>query len=597
MCYRERIPVLALGLLSFTQCVGTAFAACPEREPYYATGESTTAGTVAGGDYWSTQDAGGQVETLVEQDATIGPPPKRADLLEHTWTFSGVPDCVAYKFTLTAWRQDAGGDGDNFSFAYSTDGGLSWRTMMIVDSDSESLYEHEFQATPGGTLLVRAVDTDRTGGRKYHATLYVDQMYFEGLSSGPEPDPGVSAKRIIGYYTSWSIYAREYYINEHEPGADHIPAGKVTHINYAFANLAPDGTVVLGDEFADVGKIFGNEPPGALYKGNFMQLNILKNRYAHIRTFISVGGWTWSDHFSDVFADQAKRGTFCSSLLDFVARYGFDGADIDWEYPGDPGEGDNSYRPGFDKVNFVAALAQCRPDFDAAGKMLSVATPCNPQLYTDELDLAGMMPYLDWVNPMSYDLHGPWDALTGHHSQLYENAGDPFADGLTLSACVQGHITEGVPPEKINAGVPSYGRAYANVSQQPGGNPSIRGLFQPFSGVPKGTWDGGRWGTTGVCDYEDIVLNILPKGSPDFDAAAKVPTLTWNLGKKQGMGFLSYDNTQSVCQKAQFAIDNGLGGLMFWEFSADIENDQRSLILAMYCGLNPGAEACASVCP
>src|SRR5262249_35908356 len=151
---------------------------------------------------------------------------------------------------------------------------------------------------------------------------YIDQLYVQ-LTPAPPPPP--TAARLIGYFTSWSIYARNYFVSN-------IPASQVTHINYAFANLQPDGQVVRGDPGADA--------------ANFPQLQALKSQYPGLKPLISVGGWTWSNHFSDVFANATTRQTFCTSLLNFVNQYGFDGADLDWEFPGSPGEGDNSYRPG-----------------------------------------------------------------------------------------------------------------------------------------------------------------------------------------------------------------------------------------------------------
>ena len=45
--------------------------------------------------------------------------------------------------------------------------------------------------------------------------------------------------RVVAYFPSWGIYSRNY-----QP-AD-IPVDKITHLNYAFANIA-DGKCALGD--------------------------------------------------------------------------------------------------------------------------------------------------------------------------------------------------------------------------------------------------------------------------------------------------------------------------------------------------------------
>ncbi len=114
---------------------------------------------------------------------------------------------------------------------------------------------------------------------------------------------------------------------------------------------------------------------------------------------------------------------------------------------------------------------------------------------------------------------------------------------------------------------------------------------------PKGTWDGGKWGVTGVFDYQDLLENILTKSSAvqAFDGGAQVPTATWNLGKNKGLGFITYGD-ESVGHKTDYVPDFDLGGVMFWEFSGDIENDPRSLVRAMYCGLNPDYMECQALC-
>jgi hypothetical protein len=290
--------ILALGLTGFGP--SPAHAACTAIGPIqcFAVSETTEAGVVAEGDLTDTFATDGFFESFEERDATIGPPPKRADLLQHTWTIE-VAAGNSHSFTVEAYRVDAGGEGDDFKFLYSADGGQNWATMVIVDGNSPaSTYSYDFTTDVEGTLLVRAEDADRGRGNKAHASLYVDALYVSVSNAEPPPPPSISERNVIGYYTSWSIYDRDYFVNEHDPGVDHIPADRLTHINYAFANTAQDGTILIGDAFADINKSFGNEPAGAAYKGNFQQLQILKQNNPHIKTFISVGGWTWSDHFS-----------------------------------------------------------------------------------------------------------------------------------------------------------------------------------------------------------------------------------------------------------------------------------------------------------
>ena len=128
---------------------------------------------------------------------------------------------------------------------------------------------------------------------------------------------------ILAYFAAWSIYARNYFVAD-------IDGSKVTHINYAFANVNSDLTIVLGDSWADVEKTFPGDTWDQPLRGNFNQLLKLKQKYPHIQTLISIGGWTWSGKFSDVALTSDSRAKFAQSAVAFVKKYSFDGLDIDW---------------------------------------------------------------------------------------------------------------------------------------------------------------------------------------------------------------------------------------------------------------------------
>jgi chitinase len=166
-----------------------------------------------------------------------------------------------------------------------------------------------------------------------------------------------SHQKIIGYFTSWSIYGRNYFPSD-------IPVDKVDVINYAFANIQ-GGRVVMGDSYADSDKAYPGDcwNPGCK-RGNFNQLNKMKAANPGLRTVISIGGWTWSTTFSDIAATPASRTTFCQSAVDFAVKWGFDGIDLDWEYPVEGGLTTNHHNPA-DKVNYTALLKELRERLDA----------------------------------------------------------------------------------------------------------------------------------------------------------------------------------------------------------------------------------------
>ncbi|GJM82552.1 hypothetical protein HMSSN139_50480 [Paenibacillus sp. HMSSN-139] len=128
----------------------------------------------------------------------------------------------------------------------------------------------------------------------------------------------------------------------------------------------PNGTIVLGDPWIDAGKQFPGDTWDQPIAGNIHQLNKLKQANPHLKTIISVGGWTWSNRFSDVAASQVTRETFANSAVDFLRKFNFDGIDLDWEYPVAGGLPGNSYRPE-DKQNYTKLLREIRNKLDAAG--------------------------------------------------------------------------------------------------------------------------------------------------------------------------------------------------------------------------------------
>lgn len=90
---------------------------------------------------------------------------------------------------------------------------------------------------------------------------------------------------------------------------------------------------MLGDPWIDAQKSFGDDKWDDPIKGNLKQLWKLKEKNPNLKTMISVGGWTWSNRFSDVAATAATREVFANSSVDFIRKYKMDGVDLDWEYP------------------------------------------------------------------------------------------------------------------------------------------------------------------------------------------------------------------------------------------------------------------------
>ncbi len=394
-------------------------------------------------------------------------------------------------------------------------------------------------------------------------------------TAGSTGSGGASAgeKRIIGYFAAWSVYGRDYHVNE-------IPADKLTHINYAFANISGEGECVLGDAYADTDKFYdGDSWDDGAKRGSFHQLELLKAAHPKLRTLISVGGWTWSGKFSDVALTAASRAKFVSSCVTFMKQWGFDGIDIDWEYPVSGGLPENKYRPE-DKQNYTLLLQDFRAALDAQAAAdgatydLTIAAPAGPGIYAN-LELEKVGATVSWINLMTYDFHGGWDTATNFNAALHATSADPSADPaikaqFNVASAVDGYLAAGVPADKIVLGVPFYGRGYAGVADKD------HGLYQPFAGLPAGTWEAGMF------DYHDIKNNYLSKMTRYWHDEAQVP---WLYSPQTGV-MISYDDPESLQKKLDIVSQKALGGAMAWELSGDTADSELLSVLHGALGQN-----------
>lgn len=362
--------------------------------------------------------------------------------------------------------------------------------------------------------------------------------------------------KIVGYYTNWAMYRKPSF----KPSD--INPKLVTHINYAFVKPEKDGTLTLLDPWADTDyrTDWNSEKP---FWGNFKQLQDLKNNNPHLKTLISVGGWTLSDNFSTLAQNSETRKNFASNCVKFCDTYGFDGIDIDWEYPG---FGEHSGRP-VDRQNFTLLLAE----LSSAAKshnpplLLTFAAPA-AEPHLKNLEISQISPLLDWINIMTYDFHGPWgppaDPVTNHNAPL-----DPPEQGnqaMCVSKAVQYYLENGFPQEKIVLGIPLYGRSFADA------NSTETGLFSSYSGPGPGTTE-----EKGIRFYSDIKNNLLKTYHSYWDNKAKVPYL-YNPKNKE---FISYDNPQSIELKCRLVKDLNLGGAMVWELGFDTLPDYEAMTI------------------
>ncbi|RAP31929.1 hypothetical protein DID75_05595, partial [Candidatus Marinamargulisbacteria bacterium SCGC AG-410-N11] len=389
-------------------------------------------------------------------------------------------------------------------------------------------------------------------------------------------------KRVVGYFIAWGVYARNFHVAD-------IPEG-VTHLNYAFANIK-NGEIVLGDSYADMDKMYSGMKWDDPIKGSFGELIKYKQKNPHVKTLISVGGWTWSQHFSDVALTNESRVKFAKSCIEFIKTWQFDGVDIDWEYPVKGGLGTNKYRLE-DKQNYTLLMQEIRDQLNELSAItgqtyyLTMATAAGRDKAVN-LDLGKLANIVDWINVMTYDFHGAWDSHTNHNAPLYPNPNSPSSFGLeygyTVSEAIELYL-QSVPANKIHLGLGFYGRSTKGFNNGVSKHYSGEGLFKPFtaSGQNNNRLGPGSWvdwsGGLGSLDYKDIKDNYVNKNGYQYfwDDFGKVPYLV-NPEKNV---FVSYDNPRSIGLKVQFAKEKDLGGVMIWELSQDsMDHEMMTTIL------------------
>ncbi|KAK8928087.1 Endochitinase 1 [Metarhizium anisopliae] len=359
------------------------------------------------------------------------------------------------------------------------------------------------------------------------------------------------------YFTNWGTHNGTNF----QPAA--LPAPQISHLNYAFLNLTINGTVYSADPVADTERRYPgdfqltrraaqNKSDTANVYGAVKQLFLLKKANRHMKLLISIGGWTWSQNpaFATVAASNATRLTFARSAVELVRDWGFDGIDLDWEYPQDAKQA----------ADMVLLLQALRDELDAYAArsapgyrfQLTIASPAGAAAY-NKLQLAKLGAILDYVHLMAYDFAGSWSKASGHLAHLYTN---PQLVNRSADSAVRDYIKGGVPPHKLVLGMPVYGRAFPNTT----------GLGAPFTPTPP----------TADNEAPDTYnYNKLPKaGAVElYDDVAKAVYSYDNRTRE----LISYDTPAVTRDKVAYVKRLGLGGSMFWEASGD-RNGSQSLI-------------------
>ncbi|XP_063916520.1 probable chitinase 10 [Zophobas morio] len=345
--------------------------------------------------------------------------------------------------------------------------------------------------------------------------------------------------KVVCYYTNWSQYRVK--IGKFTP-EDIIP-DLCTHIIFAFGWLKKGklSSFESNDETKD-GKV-----------GLYERIQKLKKANPNLKTLLAIGGWSFgTQKFKDMASTRYARQTFIFSAIPFLRDRGFDGLDIDWEYP----------KGSDDKKNYVLLLKELREAFEAEAQeikkpvlLLSAAVPVGPDNIKGGYDVPAVGTYLDFINLMAYDFHGKWERETGHNAPLHSPSSDSqYQKQLNVEHAANLWVKLGAPKEKMVIGMPTYGRSFTLS------NTAKFGVHSPASG-------GGKEGTytkeSGFLAYYEVCEMLHNGATYIWDEEMKVPYVV------NGDQWIGFDDEKSIRHKMKWIKDNGFAGAMVWTIDMD----------------------------
>ncbi|TPX21388.1 hypothetical protein DIZ76_015345 [Coccidioides immitis] len=366
-------------------------------------------------------------------------------------------------------------------------------------------------------------------------------------SNCDQPRPGKKASEqniIIGYYEAWRHDS-----NCQGMGLKDIPVNSLTHLFFSFGYITPGDFKIAGmDGLPD--KLFSD-------------FTSLKKKNPGLKTVIALGGWTFNDPgptqkvFSNMVSTKENRAKFIDNLFSFMRQYAFDGVDFDWEYPG---ADDRGGIPG-DGKNFVKFLKELNDVNKKQPMHYSVSfTAPSSYWYLRHFDLKAV-DYVDFVNMMTYDLHGVWDRDNPIGSHIYGHS-----NITEMRLALDLLWRNDVPAHKVNMGLGFYGRSFQ--LQDPA-------CDKPGCVFKGGAAKGACSGESGILTYREIMAMIkTDKLKPFHDKTAGVKYITYS-----GDQWVSYDDAETFKQKKELAKELGLGGYLIW--AIDQDDDDLSALQAV----------------
>ncbi|XP_059158143.1 acidic mammalian chitinase-like [Physella acuta] len=373
-------------------------------------------------------------------------------------------------------------------------------------------------------------------------------------------------KNVVCYFNN---------LAQHRPGSGALFARDInpdlcSHVIFAHAQLS--GNIVLRSQEND-----------DTTDGQWRQLTSLKNRNPSLKTLLSVGGMTQGPApFYTMSSSKNNRLEFINTTILLLRNFGFDGLDIDWEYPGDISP--------LDKPFFTALIKELRDALDSevfsSGQprlLLSAAVPSAIDKASLGFNVTALDTYLDIINIMTYDYHGPWEAETGLATPLH------YGDGLDVATTVDWYKQNGASTTKIHVGLSFFARTWtlsdsssthvgaaANGGGTSGTYTSGGGTSGTYTsgGGTSGTYTSGG-GTSGTYTSEPGVLAYYEVCSL-IGAGYTVKTDPVGQVKYAYLAnqWMTYEDRDTLNVKLEWIQRNNLGGAVAWALDMDDFSNQ-----------------------
>jgi chitinase len=327
--------------------------------------------------------------------------------------------------------------------------------------------------------------------------------------------------------TSFSVIA---YVHGDMNEVDRRHPEQLSHAIYCFLHLRNGELAVWGQRDS----------------ASIAHLVSLKKQYPRLKVILSLGGWGGCAPCSEAFSTDAGRERFVRSVVAVLDHHRADGLDLDWEFPAIEGYPGHRYGPE-DRRNFTLLVAALRLAFGAKYE-LSFAAGGFSQFLQHSVEWREVVPLVDKINLMSYDLVNGNSTWTGHHTSLYSTR----QQVESMDHAIRFLDSLGVDRRKLIIGAAFYARVWSDVDS------TNHGLYRP----------GKFHAYVGYSDFPKY-LGADNGFVSYWDSVASAP-YSYNPDERQ---FATYDNRESVRLKTEYALSLGLGGIMFWQLTSDLAED------------------------